>query len=212
MTIQDDQIRSKTAAVMDMLRNRSKDSRPLFVSSASVIKAITSQPQPLEAGEQPEEITANDYDRAVYQALFDLVKKPQRFQAHPDNAALIECPRARLLRIGEEAELEGKPSEMFRYLMALTNDGVTLPHATKRAMSTAQKYLDVATAFKTFAANFDHKKSNFKKLKNMFRNFREDMKLHVSESTLERALKAHDLNWSAYDINTPRKGTRKKRT
>ena len=196
---------------MEML-GKPRDSHPTFPSSASIIKAITSQPQPLDQSEQPENVTTSDYDNWVLQALYDLIRTPQRFQSHPDNSTLIECPRARLLRIGQEAELEGKPSEIFRYLMELTGNGATLPHVTGRAMSAAQKYLDIAIAFKKFAANFDDKEGNFKALKYKFRMKREGAKIFVSESTLERALQAHDLNWSAYAIDAPRKGTRKKRT
>jgi hypothetical protein len=212
MSDQDDRIRHKVAEVTEMLRSRPSNSRLTFPSSTSIIKAITSQPQPLGKGELPEEVTASEYDDWVLQALFDLTRTPQRFQAHPDNPTLIECPRARLLRIGREAKLEGKPSDMFRYLMEVTDNGATLPHVTGRAMLAAQKYLDIAVAFKRFVADFDRKEANFKDLKCKFRREREDAKIYVSESTLERALKAHDLNWSAYAIDAPRKGTRKKRT
>jgi hypothetical protein len=147
----------------------------------------------------------------VLQALFDLTKKPPRFQAHPDNSALIECPRARLLRIGQEAELEGKPSELFRHLMERTANGAMLPHVTERAIKAAQGHLNIALKFKEFTGSNKAKYESFKELKRRFRITCQFTEETISESTLERALKAHDINWSAYAINTPRKGARKKR-
>jgi hypothetical protein len=93
--------------------------------------------------------------------------------------------------------------------MELTDNGAKLLHVTERAKSTAQKYLNIAIAFKQFAATC--KEANFKDLKLKFRRDRDGLRIHVSESTLERALRAHDLDWSAYDIDAPKKGTRKKR-
>ncbi|WP_374358152.1 hypothetical protein [Pseudoduganella danionis] len=196
-----DQIRREVAEIIG------SKIRHAYPPSELVIKSITSQSKPIGEDEQPQAFSADDYDHWVSQALSDLAKK--RFHACPDNPALIECPRARLLRIGTEAEREGKPSELFRYLMELTNNGATLPHVSGRVRLTAQKYLNIAIAFKQFAAS--HQGTNFRDLKCKFRRDREGVGIYVSESTLERALRANDLDWSAYAIDAPRKGTRKKR-
>jgi hypothetical protein len=201
-------IERKIAAVMEILQSDRKSSYAC-PSSASIIKAITSQPDRVYNDEPPEETTASDYDDFVYQALFDLTRVPQRFQPCADNPEVIECPKARLMRIGKESEEDGRPSELFRYLMTLTNNGATLRPATQRSMLTAQKYLNIAIAFKKFAATFDCDRTNFKDMKRGFRRVREEMKLYVSESTIDRALKAHDIEWSAYAIDAPRKGKRK---
>lgn len=206
-----DKIRSKTAVICEFIKHNQENARSFFPTSEHVIKAITSRPQPLKDGGQPEEITADDYDEWIYQAFLDLMRKPRKFHTHPDNPALIECPRLRLLRIGEEAEREGKPSKLFRYLMQITNNGTDLPRVTNWAMSTAQKYLNIAIAFKQFVETKHHEYKNFKDLKLEFRRDRENMRIHVSESTLERVLREHDLDWSAYAIGAPRKGKRGKR-
>lgn len=179
--------------------------------SAMVVSAIVGKliSEPQEVIEE-ENITSTDYDDWIYQAFCDLIGGNPRIQATPAKPDTVECPRKRLLRIGREAEHEGKPSELFRYLMELTDNGTALPQVTERAMSVAQKYLNIAIAFKQFAAAFDHKGENFKDLKREFRRTRDDVRIHVSESTLERALRAHDLNWGAYAIEAPRKGKRNK--
>jgi hypothetical protein len=181
-----------------------------YPTGTVVIKTITSKPIPAPSEELPEELTTDDYDEWVYQALLDLARKPQRFHSCPDNEALIECPRRRLFRLGEEAQHEGKSSELYRYLMEITENGAKLPSATSRAMLKAQKYLNIAIAFKQFVAENGHKNKNFKDLKCRFREKRDLLRLHVSESTLERALRTYDLDWSAYAIDAPRKGKRNK--
>lgn len=204
-------IKSKLSTIANLL-SREKSVEPFFPSSALVIKSITPQQVSLEPDEQAEEYTAEDYDAWVYQAFLDLVQKPQRFHAHPDAPALIECPRERLFRIGREAKADGSPSEMYQYLMKLTNNGAKLPHVTKRTMEAAQRYLDIAVKFREFTKNNKKKYTNFKELKYQFRLACQFAEIDLSESTLERALRAHDLNWSAYAIEAPRKRTRKKRT
>jgi hypothetical protein len=205
-----DRIRGKAAAVIEILKNRHKNSGPIFPSSASIIKAITSQPYLGETDVHPEEISASDHDDSVYQAFINLMQNPQRFQTCAEDPTVIECPKVRLMRIGREAEDAGKPSELFRYLMELTDNGLTLRGATKRAMLTAQKYLNIVIEFRKFAETFDRNHTNFKDLKREFRINREQIKIYVSESTLERALRNHDLEWSAYAIDAPRKGLRNK--
>jgi hypothetical protein len=201
-------IRKKAAAAKETLKNGNA-AGSFYPSSALVIKAITTQPQLLGEHEQPEEILNEGYDDWVYQAFLDLARKPQRFHTCTNNTALIECPRERLLRLGMEAEIESKPSKLFRYLMELTDNGRALPHVTERALSTAQKYLNIAIAFKQFAAGCDREGANFKDMKCEFRRTRDAARIHVSESTLERALRMHDLDWSAYAIDAQRKGMRK---
>jgi hypothetical protein len=203
-------MKSKLSTVANLL-SREKSAKPLFPSSALVIKSITPQQVSLEPDEQAEEYTAEDYDNWVLQAFLDLIQTPQRFHAHPDTPELLECPRERLFRIGREANADGSPSEMYQYLMELTNNGTKLPHVTKRAMGAAQRYLDIAVKFRDFTKNNKNKYTNFKELKYQFRLACQFSEMDLSASTLERALKAHDLNWSAYAIEAPRKGTRKKR-
>lgn len=196
---------------MEVLRNRQSHRSQFAPTSDQIFRAMNPEPQPLREGELPEEYTRADYDRWVEQALHDLLRKPQRFQRHPDNPALIECPRERLFRIGREAEAVGQPSELFRELMRLTDNGEKLPHVTKRALGAAQHYLDIALKFKEFVLRKKAEYPDYKALKWQFREFRTDQKIHVSDSTLERALRAHDLDWSAYAVANPRKGKRNKR-
>lgn len=206
-----DRLRRRALAVAELCRNRQKTSLAFFPSSALVFKAITGQPQPVSSSEPPEEFTSEHYDEWIYQAFTDLVELPQRFKVHPDDRAVIECPRARLLRIGNEAELAGTPSELFRYLMEVTNNGSTLPQVTDRSMQAAQKRLDVAIAFRKFVQTKQTAHKNFKELKHQFRLTCQLTGMDVSESTIERALKAHDINWSAYAIDAPRKRKRRKK-
>jgi len=205
-----DRNRNKIIGMLGVVKDDQKNARPFFPPSALVIKAIAYQPPAIEEVEQSEEISADDWNDWVYQAFLDLAKKPQRFHACPDNPAVIECPRKRLLRIGKEAEREGKPSELFLYLMELTDGGAKLPTATGRAILNAQKYLSIANAFRRFVTENSNDTKNYKELKLKFRAQRSqnEIGLHISESTLERALREHDLNWSAYAIDADRKARR----
>lgn len=211
-TTSEDDTKQKHQWLLDLLRELQGKPIRHYPSSASVINEIISKPEWLPPEDLTGEIAAGNSDDDVYQAFLDLAGKPRRFHTCPDNSELIECPRKRLLRIGDDAERNGNPSELFRYLMELTENGAKLPFVTSRAMSMAQKYLNIAIAFKQFAETNQHKYTNFKDLKCRFRKDREDMHIHVSESTLERALEAHELNWSAYAIDAPRKGQRNKRS
>lgn len=211
MISQDHRLRTKLMAVTEILKKQRTQISQFVPTSAQIFRAINPQPQFLDVGELPEEYLSADYDSWVDQALHDLAFKPHRFHQHPDNPALIDCPRERLLRIGAEAEASGQSSELFNELMKLTDNGVNLPYVTKRAMGTAQHYLDIALKFKEFALAKKAEYPDYKALKWQFRKFRTDQKIFVSESTLERALRAHDLDWSAYAVANPRKGKRNKR-
>ena len=211
MISQDHRLRTKLMAVTEILKKQRTQISKFVPTSAQIFRAINPQPQFLDVGELPEEYMSADYDRWVDQALHDLAFKPHRFHQHPDNPALIDCPRERLLRIGAEAEAAGQPSELFSELMRLTDNGVNLPYVTKHAMDTAQRYLDIALTFKEFALANKARYPDYKVLKWQFRKFGIGQKKFVSESTLERALRAHGLNWSAYAVASPRKGKRNKR-
>lgn len=204
MTVRDPRIRE----IVALIRKAQTARRPFYPQSQSIIKTIGSQPQPLGEDELPEAITSEDYDEWVWSALCNLFADEPRIQADPARPDTVECPRKRLLRIGEEAERDGTPSELFRYLMELTDNGAKLPSPTERKIRKAQQYLTIAIGFRQFVAENGSRIKNFKDLKCDFRKKLDGLRLHISESTLERALRAHDLNWSAYAIDAPRKGRR----
>ena len=211
MSDQDDKIRSKAAVVTELLKNQRSNRSQFAPTSGQIIRAINPEPISLINRELPEVYTSEDYDRWVMRALEDLFHKPQRFHRHPDNPVVVECPRERVLRIGREAEASGQPSALFRELMKLTDNGAKLPHVTKRALDAAQNYLDIALKFREFVAS----KSKYREYKNDYpalkAHFRRSHFTHLGESTIDRALSAYDLGWSAYAVANPRKGKRNKR-
>lgn len=209
MIDRDKDIRKKVAATLEIIRRNRTTLQPFYPQNLSVIKTISSQPHPLGDDELPEKITSEDYDEWVWSAFCNLLADKPRIQADPAIPDTVECPRKRLLRIGEDAERDGTPSELFRYLMELTDNGAKLPSTTERTMRKAQQYLTIAIAFRQFVTENGSRIKNFKDLKHNFRTKLDGLRLHISESTLERALRAHDLDWSAYAVEAPRKGRRK---
>jgi hypothetical protein len=234
-------------------------SKKTSTTSAMIFKAISRQPVQQSLDETLYDIETREYhnqnddnENEVYQAFIDLVEKPQRFYSLPDNPSIIECPRARLLRIGEAAKADeaasnaeqveqveqvddakaakctraieegkkakaaeaakknNKSSELYALLMELTQDGVKLPHVSARALSTAQKRLTIANAFVAFMAKLPPLTTNFMEAKRHFRKSLELAGSTATQTAVDDALAAHNLEWSSYDIKwIPKK--RKKR-
>jgi hypothetical protein len=177
-----------------------------------VIKQITMEPislSPDEVEADEASTTFEDYDDWVRQAIWDLIRKPPRFHTHPDDPATIECPTARIYRIGYESINMGKPSTVYQELMEVTNGGRDLPFVSERSRKTAQRYLDISRAFVEFMRGPTCPR-NFKEAKEKFRIGVEQEKIKIgdiqpSQATIDDALEAHGLNWKAYDIESPRK-------
>ncbi|WP_211454449.1 hypothetical protein [Collimonas antrihumi] len=180
--------------------------RKKYPTSAMLISMITRKPVqlPHEAQEEAAATTTDDHDDFVYQAFLDLISKPPCFNTLPDNPAIIECPRERLMRLGEESIQEGKPSLLYLFLLEQTRGGTKLPHITNRALHTAQKRLDIKNAFVDFLATHPQL-GNFKEAKKRFRMKLEETPKPPSQAAVDDALKEHHLNWSSYSIDASRK-------
>lgn len=183
-------------------------------ASAQLIRMITQEPAkitPEEAQYEETSMTAADYDDAVFSAFRDLAVKPQRFQKAPDHPTAVECPKARLMRIGQESIEAGKPSPLYIYLRELIDAGATLPTVTNRALQAAQKRLAIASRFEAFLAERGPS-VNFKEAKALFR-IREQSKVDApTDAAIDDALAAYFLDWPAYSIESPRKNRRGKKS
>jgi hypothetical protein len=210
-----EETRLKKQKVLDMLNSRLERGNAFYPSGSLLIRTLAFRPDSKSDVAELEHISSSDYDNSIEQAYFDLVREPPRLQASSDDPTLIECPRARLLRIGREAEAEGKPSALFQVLMDATDNGKNLPTVSGRTISKAQKYLDIVNAYREYATNATKHKGDFAAMKKEFIKGREEQrdslvkkKLYVSRSMIERALREHELDWGAYDVLSRRKQTR----
>lgn len=202
-------IAMKKVAFLQMLEKRRRNSTPYFPSDDSIINAITPRLSMEDDEHQTEQITGSDYDGWVEQALFDLTRRHIRFQPHPENPALIECPRARLLRLGNEAEQAGTPSEVFRLLMSATDNGKKLPHVTPRALRAAQSSLDIVNDFVNFVVSNKRRYKGYRELKAQFHIADQLAGTNRTPLKINRALNAYGI-WSAYAVANARKGKRGK--
>lgn len=182
-------------------------------TSTQLIGMITRAPAeatPKEAHYDQISMTAADYDDAVLSAFRDLAGKPQRFHKSPDDPSSVECPRARLMRIGQESVDAGKSSPLYLYLRELIEAGATLPTVTMRSQQTAQKRLTIVSRFVRSLAELGPS-VNFKDAKERFR-ISEQLKDNApSQASIDDALTAYSLDWPAYGIDSPRKNRRGKR-
>ncbi|MDR3480564.1 MAG: hypothetical protein P4L91_07590 [Burkholderiaceae bacterium] len=176
-------------------------------SNETLIRRMTSQGiqvTPKEAEEDRNSMTAEDYDDWVEQCIHDLVKG--RIHAGPDGRT-VEHPRDRIWRAGEESIREKKPSELFIYLKALIEQGEQLPTVTQRAIKTAQRRLDIANDYKKYLTG---NQTNLQQAKKEFKIKYQRLETPISSDTIDDALEMHNLNYSAYSADSPRKGRRKK--
>jgi len=186
--------------------------RPVRTSPSSemVIAAINPRPVNLTPEEAEFERLSNcsEYEERIFDALYDLATHPPRFHPSPDDPALIECPLARFMRLGQESSNAGIPSQFYELVLQHTRNGLDLPAPTRRSMAKAQKYLDIKRRFVDFITTHGDT-ANFRELK---RRFREDLEIKElnppSQATIDDALSAYGLDWPAYSIGSPRKGKR----
>ena len=180
---------------------------------------------PEEVVEERDAMTADNYDDWVMKALHDLYIR--RIQAG-ECGKLVKHPLERLHKIGEESISEGKDSPLYLYFKELLAMGATLPVVTSRAMIFAQSQLDFKNAYlEHLKKHLEHPTMKHKKVKESawehgavrepqisLREAKRQFKLaNPSHSTdkIDDALKAHDLNYPANGVYSPRKEKRKRK-
>jgi hypothetical protein len=221
-----DPYKEKIEAMMSMLGTKPQPLKP--PTSEKLIAGITRQGvtlTPEEAAHERDTTTASDYDDWIMQALRDLCKG--RIRAG-EGGESVEHPLHRLHRIGEESILEGKESALYLRFKELVAEGYPVPTFTNRSMKTAQSRLDIANSYLQHLAKhlesppLRHstikesawERGDVRQPKISLLDAKKEFKRKTpsfSTSAIDRALKAHDLDFPAYGVDSPRKEKRKRK-
>lgn len=198
-----------------------------------VIKAIISPPVQITEDEyspSDDEFSSQEYDELVVRAFRDI--ESWRIQTGEDPTK-VEHPHDRLRRIGEESIAAGKRSRIYLIIKARLKRGrltLPLPKHPQNSMRVAQRRLDIAIEYKKYLTGYvenppykrskvsefslrdsDPKRTPVIKLSTAKAEFSRLNEWRWSKKTIDRALKEHNINWSAYSTASPRKGKRAKK-